>query len=89
MCEESETLTVRETMVDIIADQLNVNKEKIEEEKTLLDLGADSLDVIEIEMEIEKHFGFSDGAFFEDELSVGLKVKDIIEKAERVYKDNH
>ncbi len=42
---------------DVVAEQLNVNKDEIKEEsKFVEDLGADSLDVVELVMELEEKF---------------------------------
>ena len=42
----------------IIADQLNVDAEKITMESSIIeDLGADSLDVVELIMALEENFG--------------------------------
>jgi acyl carrier protein len=43
--------------VEIVAEQLGVDKEKISKETHFVnDLGADSLDVVELVMELEEEF---------------------------------
>ncbi len=44
-------------IVDIIADKLGIEKNRINEHATLSDLGADSLDLVEIIMKMEEQFG--------------------------------
>ena len=49
--------SVGERVVDIVADQLGVDKEKIKRETSFVnDLGADSLDTVELVMELEEEF---------------------------------
>ncbi len=44
-------------MIDIVASQLGVDKEKIAPETSFVnDLGADSLDTVELVMELEEEF---------------------------------
>ena len=53
-------MSVFETVQAIIAEKLNVEKEKVTLEAALAeDLGADSLDAIEIVMALEDEFGLS------------------------------
>ncbi len=52
--------TVEERVVDIVAEQLGVEKEKINLETSFVnDLGADSLDTVELVMELEEEFNIS------------------------------
>lgn len=44
-------------VVNLIADQLGINKNEINDDSTLENLGADSLDRVEIVMKIEEKFG--------------------------------
>ena len=45
-------------VVDILVDQLDVEKEKIAMESSIIgDLGADSLDVVDLIMSLEEEFG--------------------------------
>ena len=49
--------SVEERVIDIVAEQLNENKEKITRETSFVnDLGADSLDTVELVMELEEEF---------------------------------
>lgn len=49
--------TVAERVIDIVAEQLGVDKEKISKETSFVnDLGADSLDTVELVMELEEEF---------------------------------
>jgi len=46
-----------ERVIDIVAEQLGVDKEKITTETSFVnDLGADSLDTVELVMELEEEF---------------------------------
>ena len=49
--------SVQERVIDIVAEQLGVDKEKITLETHFVnDLGADSLDTVELVMELEEEF---------------------------------
>jgi acyl carrier protein len=49
--------SVEERVVDIVAEQLGVDKDKITRETSFVnDLGADSLDTVELVMELEEEF---------------------------------
>lgn len=49
--------SVRERVIDIVAEQLGVDKDKISDETSFVnDLGADSLDTVELVMELEEEF---------------------------------
>jgi acyl carrier protein len=49
--------SVEERVIDIVAEQLHVDKEKITRETHFVnDLGADSLDTVELVMELEEEF---------------------------------
>ncbi len=48
---------VEERVIDIVAEQLGVDKEKVSAETSFVnDLGADSLDTVELVMELEEEF---------------------------------
>jgi len=48
---------VAERVIDIVAEQLGVDKEKVKPETSFVnDLGADSLDTVELVMELEEEF---------------------------------
>lgn len=49
--------SVKERVIDIVAEQLGVDRDKISEETSFVnDLGADSLDQVELVMELEEEF---------------------------------
>lgn len=49
--------SVIERVIDIVAEQLGVEKEKISGDTSFVnDLGADSLDTVELVMELEEEF---------------------------------
>ena len=49
--------TEEQRVIDIVAEQLSVDKEKITRETSFVnDLGADSLDTVELVMELEEEF---------------------------------
>ena len=49
--------SVLERVIDIVSEQLGVDKEKITAETSFVnDLGADSLDTVELVMELEEEF---------------------------------
>ena len=52
-------MTVREQVINLISEQLNVKLDEIKDSSELVgDLGADSLDGVEVIMELEEVFGF-------------------------------
>jgi acyl carrier protein len=49
--------SVQERVINIVAEQLGVEKEKIKMDSNFVnDLGADSLDTVELVMELEEEF---------------------------------
>ena len=49
--------TVEDRVIDIVSEQLGVDKAKITRETSFVtDLGADSLDTVELVMELEEEF---------------------------------
>ncbi|MBA4016149.1 MAG: acyl carrier protein [Pirellula sp.] len=49
--------SVSERVIDIVSEQLGVNKEQVSRETSFVnDLGADSLDTVELVMELEEEF---------------------------------
>ena len=49
--------SIAERVIDIVAEQLGVEKDKITPETSFVnDLGADSLDTVELVMELEEEF---------------------------------
>lgn len=52
--------SVEERVIDIVAEQLGVEKDKVSRETHFVnDLGADSLDTVELVMELEEEFDIS------------------------------
>ena len=50
-------MSVEQRVIDIVAEQLGVEKEKIKPESNFVnDLGADSLDTVELVMALEEEF---------------------------------
>ena len=49
--------SVKERVIDIVAEQLGVSKDQVTPETSFVnDLGADSLDTVELVMELEEEF---------------------------------
>lgn len=49
--------SVKERVIDIVADQLGVSKDQVTPDTSFVnDLGADSLDTVELVMELEEEF---------------------------------
>ncbi|MCE9606064.1 MAG: acyl carrier protein [Planctomycetia bacterium] len=49
--------SVTERVIDIVSEQLGVNKDQVSRETSFVnDLGADSLDTVELVMELEEEF---------------------------------
>ena len=53
---ESDRNETKSKIIDLIAEQLNIDKKSISENSTLSELGADSLDRVEIIMKLEEEF---------------------------------
>jgi acyl carrier protein len=55
--EDPSVASVMERVIDIVSEQLGVDKDKITAETSFVnDLGADSLDTVELVMELEEEF---------------------------------
>jgi len=55
--EGPEVASVKERIVDIVSEQLGVNKDQINDDTHFVnDIGADSLDTVELVMELEEEF---------------------------------
>ncbi len=53
-------MSVEQRVIDIVAEQLGVERDKIKPESNFVnDLGADSLDTVELVMELEEEFDIS------------------------------
>ena len=69
-----------ENVVNIIARQLNLDPDTIEENSRIMeDLGADSLDIVEMLMTLEERFGFS---IPDEDLEDLVTVSDVVEYVE-------
>jgi acyl carrier protein len=54
---KAKVAAVQERVIDIVAEQLGVDKEKVTPDTSFVnDLGADSLDTVELVMELEEEF---------------------------------
>ena len=75
-------MEMRERIINVLSEQLGVNKSEISDESNLVnDLGADSLDVVEIIMALEKEFDLT----IPDSEVDGIKtVGDLVKKAEKL-----
>jgi acyl carrier protein len=52
--------SVKERVIEVIADQLEVSQDRLTRETSIGDdLGADSLDLVELLMEFEEEFGIN------------------------------
>jgi len=57
LIEKESTMTIRERVIEIIAERIGVAKEELTDEASLsMDLGADSLGIIMLVMDIEEKF---------------------------------
>lgn len=75
--------TVAERVVDIVAEQLGVDKEKITPETSFVnDLGADSLDTVELVMELEEEFDIDIPEDAAEKIQTVGQAIDYIEKAQ-------
>jgi acyl carrier protein len=60
VAEKTENENIADKVIGIVANQLDVEKEKIKPETSFInDLGADSLDIVELVMEFEEAFDMS------------------------------
>ena len=73
-----------ERVIDIVADQLGVEKEKITPETSFVDdLGADSLDTVELVMELEEEFDINIPDDAAEKIQTVGQAIDFIEKARK------
>ncbi len=74
---------VQDRVVDIVAEQLGVDKEKVTPETSFVnDLGADSLDTVELVMELEEEFDISIPDDAAEKIQTVGQAIDFIEKAQ-------
>jgi acyl carrier protein len=76
--------TVAERVIDIVADQLGVEKDKVTPETSFVnDLGADSLDTVELVMELEEEFDIQIPDDAADKIQTVGQAISFIEKAQK------
>lgn len=76
--------SVEDRVVDIVAEQLGVEKDKISRETHFVnDLGADSLDTVELVMELEEEFDISIPEDSAEKIQRVGEAIDYIEKAQQ------
>lgn len=76
--------TVSERVIDIVAEQLGVEKDKITPETSFVnDLGADSLDTVELVMELEEEFDINIPDEVAEKIQTVGQAIDFIEKAQQ------
>ena len=74
--------SIEQRVVDIVAEQLGVEKEKITRDSDFVnDLGADSLDTVELVMELEEEFEINIPDDAADKIQTVGKAIEHIEKA--------
>jgi acyl carrier protein len=75
--------SVAERVIDIVAEQLGVDREKIQPETSFVnDLGADSLDTVELVMELEEEFDINIPDDAAEKIQTVGQAIDFIEKAQ-------
>ncbi|MBS0208126.1 MAG: acyl carrier protein [Planctomycetes bacterium] len=75
--------TVKERVINIVAEQLGVNKEQVTPETSFVnDLGADSLDTVELVMELEEEFDINIPDDSAEKIQTVGQAIDFIEKAQ-------
>ena len=76
--------SVGERVIDIVADQLGVDKEKVKPETSFVnDLGADSLDTVELVMELEEEFDINIPDDAAEKIQTVGQAIDFIDKAQQ------
>lgn len=76
--------SVAERVIDIVAEQLGADKEKITPETSFVtDLGADSLDTVELVMELEEEFDINIPDDAAEKISTVGEAIEFIEKAQQ------
>ena len=75
--------SVEERVVDIVAEQLGVSKEKVARDTSFVnDLGADSLDQVELVMELEEEFDINIPDDAAEKIQTVGQAVDYIEKSD-------
>jgi acyl carrier protein len=76
--------SVAERVIDIVAEQLGVDKEKVTRETSFVnDLGADSLDTVELVMELEEEFDIQIPDDAAEKIQTVGQAIEFIEKAQK------
>ena len=76
--------SVQERVIDIVAEQLGVDKEKVTPETSFVnDLGADSLDTVELVMELEEEFDIQIPDEAAEKIQTVGQAIEFIEKAQK------
>lgn len=74
---------VAERVIDIVSEQLGVEKDKISRETSFVtDLGADSLDTVELVMELEEEFDINIPDDVAEKIETVGQAIDYIEKSQ-------
>jgi acyl carrier protein len=74
---------VSQRVIDIVAEQLGVDKEKVTPETSFVnDLGADSLDTVELVMELEEEFDINIPDDAAEKIQTVSQAIEFIEKAQ-------
>lgn len=82
--EEAKVASVSERVIDIVAEQLGVDKEKVTPVTSFVnDLGADSLDTVELVMELEEEFDIQIPDDAAEKIQTVGQAIDFIEKAQK------
>ncbi len=75
--------SIKERVIDIVAEQLGVSKEQVTPETSFVnDLGADSLDTVELVMELEEEFDINIPDDAAEKIQTVGQAIDYIEKAQ-------
>lgn len=80
-------MAVKDRVIDIVAEQLGVEKEKVNPETSFVnDLGADSLDTVELVMELEEEFDITIPDDAAEKIQTVGQAIEFIEKAQQQSK---
>ena len=78
-------MSVEERVIEIVASQLGVDKEKVSRESSFVnDLGADSLDMVELVMELEEEFDIDIPEDSADKIETVGQAIDYLEEAKNL-----
>ena len=70
-------MDVLEKIIDILCDQLDLDREQVTEDSEIIDdLGADSLDIVDLVMTLEEEFDI--GEMSEEDLATIKTVGDLV-----------